>query len=118
MATPVSMSSGKKREAMDAYLLISRSNEELALLEKEISNVVHYYEDRENIITDKLALPPLNQFERGKKALLHILLQQNTDLLMQICQVQYHILHPTASRVQGDTLTSDSESCSYDDVTT
>jgi hypothetical protein len=60
--TPAGVSSGKKREAMDAYLLIMRSSEEIALLEKEMENIVDYYENRDTTIVQNL-IPPcsLNQ---------------------------------------------------------
>ena len=80
--TPTGVSSGKKREAMDAYLLITRSREEISLLEKEIQNVVHYYENRDTIIVQNLTLPSLDQFDKGRKALLCRLLKQNTELLI------------------------------------
>ena len=52
--TPAGVSSGKKREAMGAYLLIMRSSEEIALLEKEMKNIVDYYENRDTTIVQNL----------------------------------------------------------------
>ena len=95
LATPTGISSGKKREVIDAYLLMCRSSEEISMLEKEMHSIFHYYEKRENVITYQLGLPCLNQFERGKKALLHILLKQNNELLMQtrqVCDLSNHQL--------------------------
>ena len=42
LVTPRGMSSGKKREVMDSYLLMCRSSEEITLLKKEMHNIVCY----------------------------------------------------------------------------
>ena len=57
LATPTGISSGKKREVIDAYLLVCRSSEEISMLEKEMHSIIHYYEERENVITYQLGLP-------------------------------------------------------------
>lgn len=105
--TPAGVSSGKKQEAMDAYLLIMRSSEEIALLEKEMENIVDYYENRDTTIVQNLIPPCLNQFDRGRKALLCGLLKQNNKLLMRSCQVHAQMLRPLEGSVSPTTDESD-----------
>ena len=40
------VASGEKREAMDAYLTVNRSIEEICLLKEEAENMVIYYRER------------------------------------------------------------------------
>lgn len=111
--TPVAVSSGKKREAIDAYLLITRSSEEIALLEKEMQNVVHFYENRETMIVQNLTLPSFNQFERGRRALLCKCLKRNNALLIRSRQVHSQMVQPSSTLSMADD--SDESDLSDDD---
>ena len=41
---------GKKRDIIDAYLLLHRSEEEIMMLKQECCNVVTFYEDQRHIM--------------------------------------------------------------------
>ncbi len=70
---------GKKREIIDAYLALCRSNEELQMLKDEADNIVMYYEKHKKIILLELEhlSHNINSFSRGAKALLLDLLTRN-----------------------------------------
>ena len=88
MAKPGSLSTGRKRELIDAYLLLSRSKEELAMLEEDVHNIINYYKKREADIMKELHEAEASDMQtRGKKTLLYNLLQENSTLLKNNEQV-------------------------------
>ena len=107
---PSAISSGKKREAIDAYVEIVRSKEEIVLLEKEVENMIRYYENRDSAINQTLCKcnPSQNQCDRGKKALLYGILQHNKSLLNKAREVYTHMLKvreeqdPLSSSLTGE----------------
>ena len=79
------LSCGRKRELIDAYLLLIRSKEELIMLEEDAKNCVEYYKEREeaimqemNTVSYEMARDP---YSRGKRAMLNNLLKDNHRLL-------------------------------------
>ena len=79
------LSCGRKREVIDAYLLLLRSKEELVMLEEDAKNCVQYYKERQNIITMELKKVITSvPFEVGRKAMLHHKLKYNDRLLSEI----------------------------------
>lgn len=115
-ATPTGISSGKKRDAIDAYLQIVRSKEEIMLFEKEIKNMIHYYENRDSVIMQSLSNPSQNQCDRGQKALLYGFLQQNSSLFLKIREV-YAIVNkeqsPSLAAEESDELTDNEDDIEY-----
>ena len=49
--------------------------------------MIHYYENRDSVIMQSLSNPSQNQCDRGQKALLYGVLQQNSSLLLKNCEV-------------------------------
>ena len=45
---------GKKREVMDAYLVLRRSKEEISMLREEASNIQAFYQEQVNVISQQL----------------------------------------------------------------
>lgn len=53
LAKPGCLSCGKKRPLIDAYLMLSRSKEELAMLDEDIKNI-NYYKERDTAIRKEM----------------------------------------------------------------
>ncbi len=69
------VATGRKRQIIDAYLRLCRSNEELSMLKEDTSNMCIYYEERKKCITDELRdQSNSDSFSRGARAMLHQLL--------------------------------------------
>ena len=79
------MLSADKQEAIQSYLLMCRSNEELNLLKDDAKNIVQYYEAKMKIMCEKLnsLSDKLNPYSRGCTALLQSALPKIDSLLKQ-----------------------------------
>lgn len=77
--------SGDKQEAIQVYLTLCRSKEEVGMLRDDALNVVHYYEQANEVVCEKLALlaTKMDPISRGCTALLHTLLARINNLLKQ-----------------------------------
>ncbi len=65
------VATGRKRQIIDAYLRLCRSNEELSMLKEDTSNMCIYYEERKKCITDQLRdQSNSDSFSRGARAML------------------------------------------------
>lgn len=81
---------GERREAMDAFLMLQRSEEDLCMLREEAQNVVHYYSRRKSVIEKTIKeMKELNDdaFNKGMTALLHKQLEQDSQLMIEASQV-------------------------------
>ncbi len=100
---------GERREVMEAYLMLCRSNEELHLLKEEINNVVSFYENKERTLLDALTMCATDTvYNRGIATMLHKLLGETSWLLQQA-----HRACKQMSRENEETL--DSSSSDSDD---
>lgn len=72
-----------QQDAIQAYLTLCRSKEEISMLKTDASMTINYYEQQRTVINDKmLALADeTDAFSRGCKALLHRLLTKIDHLL-------------------------------------
>ncbi len=79
------VASGSKREIIDAFLIMQRSQEELVMLQQESQNVVLYYQQRQGHINAKLYALSLfdDKFSRGTIAMLKTLLGNTTNYLKE-----------------------------------
>ena len=77
------IASGKKRRAIDAYLTLCRSNEEIEMLEQDARNCVKFYECQKEVITSELQRYSvcMDPFSRGATALLINLMYKTSQLL-------------------------------------
>ena len=76
----------EKREAMDAYLMLSRSREEQSMLKHELQRVISFYESKRDHIRkacSEVLLLADSLYNRGISSLLHRLLQQVTNALQE-----------------------------------
>ena len=79
------LSCGRKREAIDAYLLLLRSKEELLMLEEDAQNCLDYYKERQEVINAEIASTlEVNAYAVGKKSMLNNLLRENYRLLARM----------------------------------
>lgn len=81
-----SVASGKKREIIDAYLMLCRSKEDMCMLKEEAENIVLYYEHRKKCIVltlQELQSTTADCFSRGATVLLYRLLHVANTLLEQ-----------------------------------
>lgn len=82
-ASTASVASGEKQEAIQAYLTLSRSKEEIDMLKEDAANIVAYYVRRKKVVYTQLQKEEVGS---GAKALLHQLLAKTEDLLQQAYQ--------------------------------
>lgn len=98
----------EKREAMDSYLMLCRSKEEMLMLSEDIQNVINFHEKKASVIIQKIDKLDCNTpYNRGVKSLLHKLLLKASSLLKEAKQV-YSVMQ------EGDDAEvyfSDSEYC-------
>lgn len=82
------VATGKKRQVIDAYLGLSRSEEELEMLKNEAKNILYYYEEKTRCILAKLAdlSKSVDPFSRGASAMLKQMFTRN-DILLRQAQV-------------------------------
>ena len=89
----------EKLEAIQAYLMVSRSREEVAMLREDAKNVVSYYNRKKHAI--QLAISSLeansDPYSRGSITLLHFLLK-NVDHLLDQASLTLHRMN---SQSQG-----------------
>ena len=82
LGTWCSVASGEKREIIDSYLILCRSQEEISMLQEDADNCVTYYKNREDVILQEINKHSLETlFDKGAVALLHSLLAENSLLL-------------------------------------
>lgn len=107
---------GKRREIIDTYFSLCRSNEEIAMLEEDARNIILYYEKKKQVITTELqCLTASDAFTRGATALLSNLLHETSQLLTKSIKTALDI---SSLSHQQSLLTedySDTESSSSDD---
>ena len=76
-----------RQEIINAYVMLTRSHEEMEMLQGEMGNVLHYYEDR--VAAIQSALDECSQLTpsvaRGACALLHNMLT-DTNVQLQKCK--------------------------------
>ncbi len=74
-----------KEEAIQSYLILCRSKEEINFLKDDALNVIRYYERKKQVVYDKIAhlSTRIDSFSRGSIALLHLLLMDVDNLLKQ-----------------------------------
>lgn len=101
------IATGKKRQVIDAYLGLCRSEEELQMLKNEAKNILYYYEERGKCIAMKLGELSANDdlFSRGASAMLKQMLARNNILLEQ-----GHVLNDAMTKKLVTTSPSDSDS--------
>lgn len=77
--------SGDQQEAIQAYLILCRSREEISMLREDALNMVNYYERVKKVVCDKLASlsAGTDLYSRGSTSLLHSLLAKISNLLEQ-----------------------------------
>ena len=78
--------SGKRHDAIQAYLALSRSKEEILMLNDEANNVFHFYDSKKKVIERELQdrFLKFDPLSRGENALLHQLLDETNHQLEQI----------------------------------
>lgn len=83
------VASGEKREVMDAYLMLCRSNEDLSMLKEEAQNTVTYYEERKYSLLKAIEhlSSNIDTYSRGITAILHQMLAVSCVKLKQCHQV-------------------------------
>ena len=90
--TECGATSSKPQDVIEAYLQMTRSNEEIVLLENEMLNTIQFYAEQRKsllLVIDQMKeaqLSESNAFRRGAVALLHSLFRR-TDKLYQQCRV-------------------------------
>lgn len=80
------VATGKKRQIIDAYLGLCRSNEELSLLKQEATNLLHSYEGVKKFIVEKLldlSKHTSDPYSRGTAAMLNLVLKRHEVMLKQ-----------------------------------
>jgi hypothetical protein len=77
------IATGRRREIIDAYLALCRSNEEIEMLEQDARNCIAFYERKKEVITSELLYRSVNSdpYNRGAAALLMDLMHQTSHLL-------------------------------------
>ncbi len=78
----------EKREMMDSYLKLHRSNEELCMLTEEVKNMVIFYEQTTKSIEKSIAVLSSGEdtaYNRGISSLLYVLLEDSSTLLKILC---------------------------------
>ncbi len=90
---------GDQQEAVQAYLILCRSKEEISMLQEDALNVVNYYERVKKVVCSKLAsLSAVSDlYSRGSISLLHLLLANISNLLEQGRLTLRTITTPTSS---------------------
>ncbi len=106
---------GDQQAAIQAYLTLCRSVEEIDMLKDDALNLVKYYEQARDIVYDKLGSlsSQADSFSRGSTSLLHHLLADINNHLKQ-----GHLLVQTMTKSsEGDNgqLLQDSDSFSEDE---
>ena len=80
-----SIATGSRRQILDAYLLLHRSEEELKMLHQEFNNLLNYYKKMNTVIT--VAIAKFSNYDdklsNGAVAMLTKLLQKNNHYLCQ-----------------------------------
>jgi hypothetical protein len=74
-----------RQEIINAYIMLTRSKEEMEMLQREMGNVLHYYEDRVVVIQSVMDECSQLKSARGAHALLHNMLI-NTNVQLQKCK--------------------------------
>ncbi len=75
-----SIATGSRRQILDAYLLLHRSEEELKMLHQEFNNLLNYYKKMNTVIMVTIAKMTSSN---GAVAMLTKLLQKNKHYLYQ-----------------------------------
>lgn len=116
------IATGRKREIIDAYLTLCRSNEEIALLQQDAENCVAFYEHKKQVITCELESLSVcaDLFSRGATALLTGLMHQLSlllnDSIKTVGMIQSQIHQQTLEGDYFDTDDTSSECIdSFDD---
>ena len=80
-------SSESRRQTIDAYIMLSRTNEEVTLLQSEIENFSLYYTAIRSVVTRLVADYSKDQtdFSRGAVSLLHNMLFKVENTLKNCC---------------------------------
>lgn len=106
--------STKKHEAVEAFLMMRRSEEEVALLQDEAKNLVRFYIDKKDVIMRELQVRSLesDKYNVGAKSILHQLLI-NVNHLLEQGQKASTIIN--AGLEVPDDVICDSSDCSSDD---
>ncbi len=105
----------EKREVMDAYLLLCRSQEEILMLTEDIQNVISFYNSKAScIIQIQGRVEPNTPYNRGIKSLLHSLWLDVSSLLERAKQTYLSMLQETDADIY--TSDSDDDSISSDDI--
>lgn len=119
------VASGKKQEVLQAYLALSRSKEEVAMLENEARNIVNYYERRKKVVIEEIESHSLkfDSLSRGTTALLYFFLAKINNLLEQgyvTLQVMTNVDHKLPLDVlkddSDDDIDSNTSDCSSDEL--
>ena len=96
---------------MDAYLLITRSSEEIVKKKSKMLFTI-----METMSVQSLTLPGFDQFETGRRALLCECLKWNNRLLMRSFQVHSQMVQPLEeSSTPSISLTDESDFSDDDD---
>ena len=79
------VATGTKRQIMDAYLGLCRSDEEICILQQEAKNLLHSYQEERALILTKLTelSTKSDPFSRGAISMLNSLLMRREVLLRQ-----------------------------------
>ena len=113
------LATGRRREIIDAYLALCRSNEEIAMLEQDARNCVAFYEHKKQVITCALECQSVGSdlFSRGATALLTHLMHQTSQLLNDSIRTADIISHQqTLEDESWDTASSTCSDDSFDDL--
>ena len=101
------------QEAIEAYLMVRRSEEDVIMLENEAQNVVHFYEDKKKAILTAMEQASDGEnlaLSLGAKCLLHELLLEVDDLLVKAQNVT-RVMQSNDVETLNCEMDSDSSSC-------
>ncbi len=106
----------KKLQAINAYLLLCRSNEEISLLKKDAENCVAYYQDRKESINKSIEVLTSNSalFAKGCISLLH----SELTLVEKFLRQSYCVMDQMASDDFRQALFDEEEDSSNDEEET
>ena len=105
-----------RQQIISAYIMLTRSHEEMEMLQSEMRNVVHYYETRVSAIKTIMDEPSRleTKYIRGAHALLHNMLIDTTVQLAKCKQLFAMCLNAPASVYSEDSSDSSNHDSDLD----